>query len=186
MEVTAKLRFLRMSPRKVRLVTDLIRGKTVQDADAQLSFLPKRAARPVYKLLHSAVANAENNFKLKKENLFINRIMVDMGPSLKRWRPRAFGRAAPIVKKSSHITIILSEVKPTVKKGKKTLKTTEAKADQKKPATAKETKRPVVDFKDIKRDSKGKPDATSEEQQKKPLVNFKNIKEKFTRRLGEK
>lgn len=175
-----------MSPRKVRLVTDLIRGKTVQEADAQLSFLPKRAARPVYKLLHSAIANAENNFKLKKENLIINRIMVDMGPSLKRWRPRAFGRAAPIVKKSSHITIILSEIKPTVKKGKKVAKVAPASSEKKKAESAKEAKQPVVDFKDIKHDSKGKPDAASEDQQKKPLVNFKNIKEKFTRRLGEK
>lgn len=109
MQVTAKLKHFRMSARKIRLVADLIRGLDVEQAASQLKFLGKRAARPVLKLLNSAVANAENDFKLQKNNLYISAIMVDSGPTLKRWLPRAHGRATPIRKRTSHITIILDE-----------------------------------------------------------------------------
>jgi large subunit ribosomal protein L22 len=188
MDVIAKLRFLRMAPRKVRLVTELVKGKTALEAEAELAFLTKRAARPVLKLLQSAMANAENNFKLKKENLFIKKIAVDMGPSLKRWQPRAFGRAAPILKRSSHITLILDEIKAGTKKAKKAAKAAAAKAGTKKGTATKPTERQVVDFKEIKHESKGKKEAgtTPDEQKKKSSLNFKNIKETFTRRSGEK
>ncbi len=109
MEVRATLRFLRQSPKKVRLVVGLVRGMDVAEAEAQLRFAVKKAARPVLKLLRSAVANAENNFKLDPKTLYIKRIFVDEGPTLKRWRPRAFGRASMIRKRTSHITIILGE-----------------------------------------------------------------------------
>src|SRR5260221_14716768 len=109
MEVIAKARFIRMSPRKVRLVAGLVRGMDVGPAKAQLRFYTKAAARPVLKLIESAEANAEHNFKMSKETLFIKRITVDGGPSLKRWRARAFGRAAAIKKRTSHITVWLSE-----------------------------------------------------------------------------
>ena len=112
--VTAKLKHLRISPRKVRLVADLIRGLTVREAEKQLKFLTKRAARPVLKLLDSAVANAQNNANLAKEGLFISKIVVEVGPSLKRWRPRAMGRATPIMKRTSHITLVLEEKEPSV------------------------------------------------------------------------
>ena len=191
MEVKAKLRFLRIAPRKVRLVADLIRAKSALAAESQLSFMPKGSARPMLKLLNSAVANAENNFKLKKDNLFIKRIMDDEGPKLKRWRPRAFGRAAPILKRSSHITIILDELKvtPPKTKGKgktKTVKPAAKPSDHTTPT--KEAARPVVDFKEIKHESKGKTEASTkpEEQKKKSLLDFKNIKDRFTRRLGER
>jgi len=110
--ITAKLRHLRISPRKVRLVVDLIRGMDATEAEKQLKFLPQRAARPVLKLLNSAVANALNNFKAIKENLFITKIAVDPGPTLKRWLPRAMGRATPIMKRTSHITIVLESKEP--------------------------------------------------------------------------
>jgi len=100
----AILKYLRISPRKVRLVADLIRGQNVQDAEQQLLFSTKRAAKPVLKLLKSAIANAGN-----LSNLYIAEIRVDQGPTLKRWRARARGRAAMIKKRTSHITIKLEQ-----------------------------------------------------------------------------
>jgi len=119
MKSRAKLRYLRQSPRKVRLVADLIRGLDVKVAQNQLRFLNKKATLPVLKLLESAIANAENNFQLQKDNLYIQEIRVDQGPTLGRWMPKAFGRATPIRKKTSHITIILSEKIETIKEDKK-------------------------------------------------------------------
>jgi len=114
MKITAKLNHLRMSPRKVRLVADLVRGMDVKEAEIQLKFLTKRAAGPILKLLNSAVANASHNFNIEKDNLFISEIQVSEGPTLKRWRARAMGRAAPIMKRTSHISLIL-ETKKEVK-----------------------------------------------------------------------
>ncbi len=108
MEVRAKLRHLKMSPRKVRLVADTVRGLDVLEAQNQLSYSKKHAARPLLKLLNSAIANAKNNFELDQRQLFIKELLVDMGPTLNRWRARAYGRAAPIRKRSSHILIVLS------------------------------------------------------------------------------
>jgi large subunit ribosomal protein L22 len=113
MEVTAKLRYYRQSPRKVRLVANLIRGLDAKPAVAQLQFLNKTAARAIEKLLNSAIANATHNFSLNSDNLYIKSIMVDGGPTLKRWRARAFGRAAAIRKHTSHVTVILNEKNPT-------------------------------------------------------------------------
>lgn len=117
--VTAKLKYLRISPRKVRLVANLIKGMDVVEARSQLTFLPKRAASMILKLLNSALANAEHNFNLSKENLYISKIIVDPGPSLKRWLPRAMGRATSILKRTSHITLILDERVKTIKKKEK-------------------------------------------------------------------
>lgn len=102
-----------MSPKKVRLVIDVIRGMDALDAKKQLAFMTKKAARPVGKLLDSAIANATNNFGLKENNLYVKEVMADGGPSLKRWRPRAFGRASKILKRTSHILIVLGERVPT-------------------------------------------------------------------------
>ncbi len=117
-EVTAKLRFLRMGPRKVRLVADMIRGKKVSQALDVLSVLPKRAARPVLKLLNSAVANAKHNHELKMEDLKISQIYVDGGPVLKRSMPKAHGRATPIRERTSHINLVLSTFDKKVKSEK--------------------------------------------------------------------
>lgn len=108
MEVNASLRFLRMSPRKVRLIVNAIRGLDVKMAETRLVFMPKLAAEPVLKLLKSAVANAEHNFQLNKDDLFIKSIVADGGPTLKRSRARAFGRAAPIRKRTTHIMLVLA------------------------------------------------------------------------------
>ncbi|MBI2640243.1 MAG: 50S ribosomal protein L22 [Candidatus Sungbacteria bacterium] len=109
MEIKAKLNYLRIAPRKVRLVADAIRGLPVLEAERRLTFLTKRAATPILKLLHSAEANAKNNFSIQKENLRVIKITVDGGPVLKRSMPRAFGKAAPIRKRTSHILLILAE-----------------------------------------------------------------------------
>ncbi len=120
MQAKAKLRFLRMSPKKARLVADLIRGMKVEEAISQLGFINKAAKRPILKLLNSAIANAENNFDLKKDNLYIQEIRVDQGGILQRWQPRAHGRATPIRKRMSHISIILDEIEATKPKKSKT------------------------------------------------------------------
>jgi len=109
MEIKARLNYLRIAPRKARMVADMIRGKKAQEALSLLNFIVKKPALPIMKLLNSAVANAHNNFQLEPENLFISKITVDEGPMQKRWMPRARGVAGPIHKKTSHITLILEE-----------------------------------------------------------------------------
>lgn len=105
----AKLSQYHQSPRKVRLVADAVRGETVDDALRKLRFLTKRAAKPVAKLIESAVANAEENDGKRRDNLIISTITVDKGPTLKRFRPRARGRATRINKRTSHINLELAE-----------------------------------------------------------------------------
>lgn len=109
MEVTAISKYLRVSPQKTRLVADMVRGKSVGDALTLLRFTPKKSARLITKTLRSAIANAESAHTLETDNLFIKTIMIDQGPRLKRFRPRAMGRATRIIKPSSHITIVLAE-----------------------------------------------------------------------------
>lgn len=109
MEAKAVARHIRIAPRKVRQVIDLIRGKDVGEAEAILQFVPNRAAKPVYKLLRSAVANAEQNHQMDTDLLYISAAYVDEGPILKRFRPRAHGRADRIDKRLSHITVVLKE-----------------------------------------------------------------------------
>ncbi len=112
MEIKAKARFIRMSPRKVRLVIDLIRGMHVDKALTQLRFVNKLAVEPVSKLLNSAIANATNNFQLDANTLYIKSITADGGPTLHRSTPRAFGRATPIRKRTAHISIVLEDRAP--------------------------------------------------------------------------
>lgn len=119
MAVTARLNYLRIAPRKVRLVADLIRKKKIEEAQTILNFTVKKASQPLLKLLNSAVANARNNFQSEPGNLYVSKITVDEGPKYKRWRPRARGRAAEIQKKTSHITLVLEEIKPAKKIKKK-------------------------------------------------------------------
>ncbi len=111
MKVRAKLNNLRISPRKVKLVTDLIKGFDVDKALIQLAKNDKKAGHPLMKLLKSAVANAENNFRLDKKDLYVYDIQVGEGRRLKRWMPRAYGRAAQILKRTSMINLILEERK---------------------------------------------------------------------------
>ncbi|MCF7795096.1 50S ribosomal protein L22 [Patescibacteria group bacterium] len=110
MEVKASLKHLRTSPRKTRLVADMVRGEKVDKALNQLKLTNKKVTLPLYKLLMSAISNAENNFELEKDNLMIKEIRVDDGATLKRWMPRAHGRATPIRKRSSHVMLTLAEI----------------------------------------------------------------------------
>lgn len=110
-QATAVARYVHVSPRKTRLVVDLVRGRSVSEAIVILQNLNKRAAKPVLKVLLSALSNAENNFQMDKELLRISNIIVDQGPAIKRWRPRAYGRASMIRKPTSHISITLEEDK---------------------------------------------------------------------------
>jgi len=119
MKITAKLKHLRISARKVRLVVDLIRGKKVEEAKTILNFMTKRGGIPVLKLLNQAIANAKNNFQLDPANLFIAEIKVDDGPKLKRWRARARGQAYEIQKKTSHVSLVLDEIVKEKRKRKK-------------------------------------------------------------------
>ena len=109
MQARAKLSYLRMSPRKVRLVADLVRNRPAEEALKTLRFTAKAASRPLKKLIESAVANAENNHGLDIDTLWVREIQVDEGPTLKRFRPRAQGRAFPIMKRTSHVSVVLEE-----------------------------------------------------------------------------
>ncbi len=105
----AKLKYLKIAPRKVRLVANTIKKLSINEAEARLLTSPQKSAEPILKLLYSAIANAKNNVQMKAGHLFVKEIKVDQGPVLKRFMPRARGRASMIQKKSSHITIILAE-----------------------------------------------------------------------------
>ncbi len=109
MEVKAKLSFARIGSQKARLVADLVRGKDVNEAVKLLTFSEKKGARLMKKLIESAIANAEQKKVIDIDNLFVKTIWVDMGPSMKRFRPRAQGRAFQVKKKMSHINVILDE-----------------------------------------------------------------------------
>lgn len=109
MEAKAISKYLRVSPYKARLVADLVRGKKVDEALTILKYTPKKSSRFISKTLRSAMANAENTKTMDVETLYVKTIMVDGGPTLKRWRPRSMGRANRIVKPTSHITIVLAE-----------------------------------------------------------------------------
>lgn len=123
-EVTAQLKNYRQSPRKVRIVADTVRGKRAEEAVTLLSFVPKRGAFPLQKLVQSAIANAKA-LAIPVENLVVKEIRVDGGAILYRRQPRSRGMANPIRKRTSHVSIILAEVAPKVKKVK--AKKTEAK-----------------------------------------------------------
>ena len=109
MEARAQVKYVRISPRKVRIVCDLIRGKDIDTAAAILMNTPKAASEPLVKLLKSACANAENNFNMDADKLVVTQVFATPGPILKRMRPRAQGRAYRINKRTSHVTIAVAE-----------------------------------------------------------------------------
>jgi large subunit ribosomal protein L22 len=109
MQAKAVAKYIRIAPRKVRLVVDLIRGKKVNEAFAILKFTPKAASPVVEKVLKSAIANAEHNYNMDIDSLYITEAYVDQGPTLKRFRPRSQGRAYSIMKRTSHITLVVGE-----------------------------------------------------------------------------
>ena len=119
MPVKASLKHLHISPRKARSVVNVVRGMDVIEAENQLNFLDKGAARPMSKLLKSVVNNALHNHDMEKDNLYIKKLFVDEAPTLKRWRPRAYGRAFTIFKRTCHVNIELEEKVKGKKKAKK-------------------------------------------------------------------
>ncbi len=170
MEIKAKLSYLRISPRKVRLVADLVRGKSVEEAQRILNFTIKKAAKDVQKLLKQAVANAKNNFQLEEGNLFISKIMVNEGPKLKRWMPRSRGRANEIQKKTSHIILVLNEISAKKTKAKKTKKSEESTEEVKKhKEEAVVGKKPQVKYK-------------PEKERAKPFLSGKGLSKRIFRR----
>lgn len=108
-QARAIAKYVKMSPRKGRVVANEIRGKHVDEAMQILAFSDKRASRFIWKAVNSAIANAERNHGLDRRNLYLSEIRVDEGPTLKRWRPRAMGRAAMVKKRSSHIYVVVEE-----------------------------------------------------------------------------
>ncbi|MBI4919898.1 50S ribosomal protein L22 [Candidatus Azambacteria bacterium] len=143
MQYKFHLNNLRMAPRKVRRVAALIKKLPVEEAETQLKFRNMRAALPILKLLKSGAASANNNFNLPIDNLYVSNIFVDEGQMLKRFMPRAFGRAGAIHKKTSHITLVLEEKIPGVKKAKKkVVKEIGSKAAGMKKAESAEEKKP--------------------------------------------
>jgi large subunit ribosomal protein L22 len=157
-EVRAEAKYVRMSPRKARLVAEHIRGRSVPEARAVLAFTPREAAQVLQKVLHSAVSNAESNHGIREEHLYVKAAYADSGPVMKRWRARARGRVARIRKRTCHITVLLAELPqaaPTVEPveaaaveetpapkpasaGKKTAAASKKKAASKRPAKKKE------------------------------------------------
>lgn len=111
MEVSAKLRFARITPRKLRLCGNLCKGLPVEKANYQLQFSNRKGSRLLQTLLKSAIANAKEKGGVDVDNLYVKRVMVDTGPILKRFMPRSMGRATPILKKMSHVTIVLDEAR---------------------------------------------------------------------------
>ncbi|SHI18726.1 50S ribosomal protein L22 [Sporanaerobacter acetigenes] len=109
MEARAIAKYVRISPLKVNYIAKEIRGKNVDEALAILKFTPKKGAKELEKVLSSAIANAENNFDLDRDNLYVKEAYANDGPTMKRWRPRSQGRAYPILKRSSHIGVVVEE-----------------------------------------------------------------------------
>ncbi len=109
MEAKAQVKYVRIAPRKVKIVLDLIRNKPLDVALATVKHTPKAASEVVYKLLNSAAANAEHNFSMNRDNLYVAQVYANPGPTLKRVMPRAQGRAFRILKRTSHITVVLKE-----------------------------------------------------------------------------
>lgn len=111
MEAKAQAKFVRISPRKARQVIDLIRGKDIGEAIAVLRNTPKKASHLIEKVLNSAIANAENNYDMIVDDLYVAKAYVDEGPTMKRYRARAMGQASMIRKRTSHITVVVSDEK---------------------------------------------------------------------------
>ncbi len=167
MEVKASLKHLRISAQKVRLVIDVVRGLTVDEALSQLKFMNKKAAQPIIKLINSAVANAVNTYNLDKSNLKIASIKADEGLTMKRWMPRAQGRATAIRKRGSHVSLVLKEIKASQKVEKKAVEVAEPVKLEK---LVKEGEKTAKTLGKAKKDDKGKKSTSSKAAPEKPKI----------------
>jgi large subunit ribosomal protein L22 len=174
MEIKAKLNYLHIAPRKVRLVSNLIKGMDIHEARMQLKFMPQRTSDCLLKLLNSAVSNAENNFKIGKEGLFIKEIRIDEGVPFKRWRPVSRGRAFQVLKRTCSINLVLG-----IREGFKPKKIKEAEKEEeaKKETEQKEVKETKEELKIVSDKIKAK---TSKEFKK--VSKFKGLTKKIFRR----
>lgn len=170
-EQIAKLKFLKIAPRKVRSLAGIIRGLSVNEAEAQLIIQRRRSSKALLKLLRSAVANAKNNKKLNLETLFIKSITVDGGPMLKRYLPRARGMATPIQKKLSHITLTLGEKK-------------DQKANRFTIVVKKKSKKPAKESKPGRKDKEAKKEVQEEKEIKSRPKNPGFFQKVFSRKSG--
>lgn len=182
---SAKLRYLRITPRKVRLVADLVRGKTVKRAQSLLSFTQKKATLHFSKLLKQAVANARDNFQVDEKNLYISEILVNEGPSRKKRFPRARGSSDIIHKRTSHVMIVLDEIEkaakkkisePVAKKEKKTKTKTKTVQVKKKESKEPEAKEPEKEIKTLTKKTRPK------QKMEKAKPKIKGIKSFFRRK----
>ncbi len=150
MQIKASANRIRVAPRKARLIANLVRGLKTDEAINQLNYNIKKSSPPILKLIKSALANASNNYGLDKKNFFIKEIRVDEGPTIKRWMPRAHGRATPIRKKMSNIRIVLQEIKDSGKVDARKQKVEKPIKLGKAPAKSKEKKEKSGDVVDKK------------------------------------
>lgn len=159
MEITAQAKYVRVSPRKAGLVAGLVRGRQVNQALDQLRFVNKKAGRFVIKLLKSAIANAKHNYELTADNLVIKQIWVGKGATFHRWMPKAHGRATPLNKTTSHITIVLGEIKDS---GLKEARRVEAAAPMKLSDLAKQSEGKLASKSDQAKDLANEAEAKAE------------------------
>jgi len=178
-EQKAKLKYLRISPRKVRLLADLIRGLSVNEAEMELTSNTQRSTKPLLKLLHSAVANVKDKGEMNPDHLFIKSITVDQGPMMKRYMPRARGSASMIQKKSSHITLILS-ADEKIKSKFNFIKKTKVKTEKPTKESKKETRQKTSDTAKVS-GSTAKPEVESSKDVARD-TNKKGVLKKFFRR----
>lgn len=177
MEIKAKLNYLHVAPRKARLVSNLIKGMDIKEARTQLRFMPQRTSGYLLKLLDSAISNAENNFKIDKEGLFIKEIRIDEGVPFKRWRPVSRGRAFQVLKRTCSINLVLG-----IREGLKPKKIKEVKKEEaKKEIEQKEIKKEI---KEVKEESKIIPEKvkTKAPKELKRVSKFKGLAKKIFRR----
>jgi len=186
MQIKASLKNIRMAPRKVRLVANLINGMSVLRAQAQLAFLVKKPAPLILKLVKSAMANAKHSFEIEENNLFIKSIVVEAGATLKRWMPRAMGRASAIRKRTCSVVLVLGELKPGQAKKKSAPKIEVLKTDEAMPEIQPKEKR--IEPQDKEAGPRGaapaRPYGASSESKKRSFSRqtFGNIKKMFRRK----
>jgi len=180
MKVIAKMKNLRIAPRKTKLVADLVRGLDTEEALIQLDHCPKKTATYIKKLILSAMANGENNFGIDKKNMYISEIFVGAGPVLKRWMPKAFGRAGRILKRTSQITVVISEkIEGEGRKSPEQLeKERKARLEEKKKLEKEARKNQEQTEKEENKEKKKKPSLKSDNVAKKEVEKDKNKSEK--------
>ena len=178
--VFARAKFIRMSPRKLRRVINVVRGKHASDAMTVLKFMPYRAAGVIQKILHSAIANAKNNENLNPDELKVSKAYVDQSTTLRRWRPMSRGRGYPILKRTSHVTIELSptDIKPKIG-GKISLVSDSKKVPKHEHKEHKETKEiKQAGKKQVEKIKKKKEEVKEEQEKEAQEIKLKKPKQK--------